>query len=173
MREVVGICVSGKGSHLHPSHRTMTQTFGSSGGVWFRVTAEAGCWACWPWELWSVRRPCEAAGHSRAFSMAAALRGIMCRSNMWCPGAVWHRHTSLSCKFWNTVYLTEVWCHPRFRSESMADSGLHLITFRKWCLQAGFGYKLWEEKLFLPSYYKISQPTCISKPTVGSLTTAR
>ena len=61
----------------------------------------------------------------------------------------WDRYTSLSCKFWNTPSSQR----SAITSDFLVRAGWlrtsHLITFGKWCLQAGFGSKLWEEKLFL------------------------
>lgn len=45
------------------------------------------------------------------------------------PWASGDRHTSLSCKFWNTSSSQSAGVTPDFVSESMADSGLLILFF--------------------------------------------
>lgn len=75
-------------------------------------------------------------------------------------------NTSLSSQFGCLPSSQSSDHHPRFRSDDKTHSGL-LIHFGKQGLQAGFGYKLSEEK-FLTLLLQISQPHCISNRTAYS-----
>lgn len=149
MRRVVGICVSGKGSHLHPGHRTMTQTweFKVVSGLRLQLRLDAepvGLGSCGQWE-----DPCEAAGHSRALQHGSSPpQGHHAQEQHVMPWAS-GTDTGLSCKFWNTSS-SQVWCHPRFRSEHGWLRTSHLSTHRKWCLQAALAISYEKRSSFSP-----------------------